>query len=174
MFLHKKTITIFFVVIGLLIGFRVERSSAGQVNPKYWPTKEWRTSTPESQDMDSTQLEKMNNYFKNNCPLVRSAIVIRRGNIVFEKYYMGGPNWIQPLHSVTKSVISALIGIALDKSYIRDIDQKMVSFFPEYASEITDPRLKEITIRHLLTMSAGFTTSLSGRNGMRACLRNLS
>jgi CubicO group peptidase (beta-lactamase class C family) len=170
---HNRTITIFFVVICLLIGFNSERSFAGQVNQKYWPTKKWITSTPESQNMDSNQLEKMNNYFENNCPLLRSAIIVRGGNIVFEKYYKGESNSIQPMYSVTKSIISALIGIALDKGYINNIDQKMVTFFPEYASEITDSRFNEITIQHLLTMTAGFTTNYRGSNGMKGCFEEI-
>ena len=160
MMLHKKTFVMFLIVIGLLIGFRVDKSFAGQVNQKYWPTKEWRTSTPEAQDMDSTQLGKMNNYIENKCPLVRSVLVIRKGYIVFEKYYIGDANSTHHIYSGTKSIISALIGIALDKGYIKSIDQKMVTFFPEYALKITDSRLNKITIRHLLTMSAGFATSL--------------
>ena len=173
MLLHNKAITILFVVIGLLLGLKTERSYADQVNQKYWPTKGWRTSAPELQDMNSNQLEKMNDYFENNCPLLRSAIIIRRGNIVFEKYYKGQSHSSRPIYSATKSIISALVGIALDKGYIKNIDQKIVTFFPEYASEITDSRFNEITIRHLLTMTAGFTTNYRGSNGMRGCFEEI-
>ena len=131
--MHKKAFVMFLIVIGLLIGFSVDQSFAGQVNQKYWPTKEWRTSTPEAQDMDSTQLGKMNNYLENKCPLVRSVLVIRNGYIVFENYYIGDANTTHRIYSVTKSITSALIGIALDKGYIKSLDQKMVTFFPEYA-----------------------------------------
>jgi CubicO group peptidase (beta-lactamase class C family) len=168
MMLHNKTFVMFLIVSGLLIGFSVDQSFAGQVNHKYWPTKEWRTSTPEAQDMDSTQLGKMNNFLENKCPAVRSVLVIRNGYIAFEKYYIGDANTTHTIYSVTKSITSALIGIALGKGYIKSIDQKMVTFFPEYASEITDSRLNKITIRHLLTMSAGFETDPGqGPPGMR-------
>jgi CubicO group peptidase (beta-lactamase class C family) len=171
MLLLKKAIFIFFVIIGLLIGFRVDRSFADQLDSKYWPTKEWRTAIPKSQDMDSTYLEKMNRYLEINCPLIRSILVIRRGYIVFEKYYSGHLNSTQPIFSATKSITSALIGIALDKGYIRDIDQKLVAFFPEFATEDNDSRLKDVTIRHLLTMSAGFSANLRGSRSMKGCFQ---
>ena len=49
-----------------------------------------------------------------------------------------------------------MTGIALAQGHLTSIDQKMVEFFPEVAGEITDPRKKEITIRHLLQMRAGY------------------
>jgi len=110
----------------------------------------------------------MNKYIEDKCPLVRSVLVIRHGYIVFEKYYEGDSNYNKHIFSATKSFISALIGIALDKGYINNLDQKMFSFFPEYTSEITDPRVKEITIRDLLTMSAGFASSFQGPGDLKS------
>ena len=169
--MYKKTLFTYLIVIGLLIhtGFRVDKSFAGHGNQEYWPTKEWRTSTPESQGMDSTQLKKMNDFLENECRMIRSVLVVRNGYVVFEKYYNGGEvNIAQPIYSATKSIVSALIGIALDKGYIKNIDQKMITFFPGYASHISDQRVKTITIRHLLTMTAGFPTSFRGRPGMQS------
>ena len=59
--------------------------------------------------------------------------------------------------SVTKSVLSALIGIAIDKGFIKSVEQKVLDFFPEY--EITENKLKkqQITIKHLLTMTAPYS-----------------
>lgn len=57
--------------------------------------------------------------------------------------------------SVSKSFLSAMVGIALDKSYIDSLDQKMLDYFPEYISPGLDPRKYNITIRHLLTMQMG-------------------
>jgi CubicO group peptidase (beta-lactamase class C family) len=157
-----QKLIIFCISIFLLLGFGISISVSGEVNQEYWPTKEWRNSTPEDQGMISASLENMDKYIKNKCPLVRSILVIRHGYIVFEKYYNGDVSYDNHIYSATKSFVSALIGIALDKGYIKNIDQKIFEFFPEYTSEITDPRLKEITIRDLLTMSAGFATSFRG------------
>jgi CubicO group peptidase (beta-lactamase class C family) len=59
------------------------------------------------------------------------------------------------VHSVTKSVTSALIGIALDQGYLKNVNQKLCEFFPEYITDDLDPRKKEISLKHLLTMSTG-------------------
>jgi CubicO group peptidase (beta-lactamase class C family) len=49
-----------------------------------------------------------------------------------------------------------MAGIALDQGFLSSVDQKMIDFFPEVAGKITDPRKKQITIRHLLQMRAGY------------------
>ena len=169
MLLYKKTIFMFFIAIGLLIGLIVDKSIADQVNPKYWPTKDWRTSTPEAQGIDSKKLEEMDNFLENECSMMGSVLIIRNGFIVFEKYYNGNESLAYGVYSVTKSIISALIGIALDKDYIKSVDQKIVIFFPEYASKITDSRFEIITIRHLLTMSSGFEAASAVGRSMSGC-----
>lgn len=169
MLLYKKTIFMFFITTGLLIGLIVNESFADQVKPEYWPTKQWRTSTPEAQGMDSKKLEEMESFLENECSMMGSALIVRNGSIVFEKYYSGNESLAYSIYSVTKSIISALIGIALDKGYIESIDQKLVTFFPEYESESTDLRLKKITIRHLLSMSSGFGINLAANRSMSMC-----
>ena len=62
---------------------------------------------------------------------------------------------LHTIQSVTKSVTSALLGIAIDKGYISDIDSKIVDFFPDYASNFKDKKKQSITIRNLLIMSSG-------------------
>lgn len=58
--------------------------------------------------------------------------------------------------SATKSVISILIGMALDQGLIKSVDEKVLSFFPEYECPADEPLKRSITIKHLLTMSASF------------------
>ena len=124
----------------------------------YWPTNEWKTSTPEVQGMDPTKLMIADEFIKERLPDAFSLLVVRNGYLVFEQYYSWGSVYRQSVvHSVTKSVTSALIGIALEKGYLKSIDQKLMEFFPEYITAHSNPRKKEITIRHLLTMSAGFS-----------------
>lgn len=56
---------------------------------------------------------------------------------------------------MTKSISSALVGIALRKGRIQSLDNKSLDYFPEYRDIVTDQRIRDITIRHLLTMSSG-------------------
>ncbi len=129
----QKTLIVF-ITVCLLGLFLLPLSNSQTDSLVYWPTKEWKTSTPEEQKMDSTKLEQIDAYVEKNCPLLRSILISRNGYIVFEKYYAGDANHAQPISSATQSITSALIGIAIDQGYIKNIDQKMYTFFPEYAA----------------------------------------
>ena len=60
-------------------------------------------------------------------------VVLKEGKLVYEKYFRECTRESQVhVYSVTKSIISILIGIAIDKGYIQSIDQKVLDFFPEY------------------------------------------
>ncbi|MDQ2087802.1 serine hydrolase [Herbivorax sp. ANBcel31] len=112
-------------------------------------------STPENNGINSATLKELNEIIPNDYPEIISTIILRNGNIVFEEYYGTRKNSLNELRSVTKSFISALIGISIDKGYLDGVDQKLVDFFPEYVNSKTDPKFKEITIENLLTMRAG-------------------
>lgn len=58
--------------------------------------------------------------------------------------------------SVTKSVVSLLIGIAIDQGKIKSVDQKVLDFFPDYQIKRGEKTIQEVTIRHLLTMTAPY------------------
>lgn len=129
----------------------------------YWPTKEWHTDKPENRGMDSAWLVKLDQRITGDFPHIYSVLVVRSGYLVFEKYYHGFHSEIPfEVASVTKSFTSALFGIALREKYIESIEQKLADFFPEYITPSTDPRVARITLRHLLTMTAGFDWSEEG------------
>jgi len=149
---------IFCILTFSLFAFLTENAVCEQTkNREYWPTNGWRSSTPEKQGMDSAKLLIADEFIQNRLPDAFSLLVVKNGYLVFEKYYSwGSPEKYAVVHSVTKSVTSALIGIALDKGYLNSVDQKLIEFFPEYITDELDPRKKEIRLKHLLTMSAGF------------------
>ncbi|MHA3963266.1 MAG: serine hydrolase domain-containing protein [Candidatus Thorarchaeota archaeon SMTZ1-45] len=123
----------------------------------YWPTDGWRNTTPEEQGMDSTQLRNMVDYIDENSINIDSVIVIRHGYKVFEEYPTSNQNenstpfW----YSVTKSFVSCLFGIAIDKGYIDNVSQRVLSFFPNRSISNWDERKELITLEHLLTMHSG-------------------
>ena len=149
---------IFCILTFFLFAFLTENAVGEQPKEReYWPTAGWKTSIPEAQGMVSAKLLIADEFIQNRLPDAFSLLVVKNGYLVFEKYYSwGSPDKYAVVHSVTKSVTSALIGIALDKGYLNSVDQKLVDFFPEYVTDESDPRKKEISLRHLLTMSAGF------------------
>ena len=148
----------FCILIFSFFAFFTENAVCEQPKKReYWPTSGWKTSTPEQQGMDSAKLLVADEFIQNRLPDAFSLLVVKNGYLVFEKYYSwGSPEKYAVVHSVTKSVTSALIGIALDKGYLESVDQKLFEFFPEYTTDDLDPRIKEIRLKHILTMSAGF------------------
>lgn len=116
-----------------------------------WPTAGWRTSTPEAQGMFSGTLAKTLDMFGSQ--QVCSIAVVRNGHLVAEAYNSCTQDDIpQDVKSVTKSVTSALVGIALAERKLISLDQKVRDFFPELAN---DPLKSNMTIRHLLSMTSG-------------------
>lgn len=126
----------------------------------YWPEGEWRTSTPEEQGIDSASILAMLREIRREALNVHSVLIIRHGWLVTEAYF---PPYtrdiIHPLHSISKSVTSAAAGMAIQEGRIKNVRQKVLDFFPEIATETTDKYLSELTLEHLLTMSAGFNTN---------------
>jgi CubicO group peptidase (beta-lactamase class C family) len=106
--------------------------------------------------MDSAKLEAMMAYVGQHDMAVDSIVVVRHGRIVFEEY---GPGYVPSLrhrlYSVTKSVTSMLVGIAIDQGAIEGLDVPIAELLPDYTSANPDPRRDQITLEHLLTMSDG-------------------
>lgn len=83
--------------------------------------------------------------------------VMQDGEVRYEDYWHGyQPGDALNVMSVTKSVIALLTGIAMDKGYIQSIDQKVLDFFPEYTVKRGEKTIYDVTIRHLLTMTAPY------------------
>lgn len=121
----------------------------------YFPTDDWRTSTPEEQGIDSGKLANMLQRIENFSG-IRSILIIRHGHLVLECYRPPYDKSIGiNVMSVTKSFMSALTGIAIRENHIAGVDQKVSDLLPEYFTT-AEPRKKEITLEQLLTMSAGF------------------
>lgn len=92
----------------------------------YWPTEGWRTSTPEQQGIDSALLADMLETIMEMKYTIDSITVIRNGYIVMDAYfypYRKGEKHI--LKSCTKSITGALVGIAIDKGHIKNVEQKI-------------------------------------------------
>ncbi|MNM55079.1 6-aminohexanoate-dimer hydrolase [compost metagenome] len=122
-----------------------------------WPTSEWQTAEPSALGIDSDKLSGLEPVIKSEYSNINGIVVIRNGCMAYERYYNGYcPDDTHHVASVTKSLISALVGIAIDAGYITHEDQKVLDFFPEYVPESSDTHLQEITLRHLLTMTAPY------------------
>ncbi len=121
-------------------------------------------------------VEMMNRIHSKEYQNVHAILIVKNGKLVFEEYFEGytfsytGP-WssvlkfrgertdfgIDTLHnlaSVTKSITSALVGIAIERGYIQDIEEQVFSYLPHY-SYLRNDQKDRITLQHLLTMTSG-------------------
>ncbi|RZI92888.1 MAG: class C beta-lactamase-related serine hydrolase [Variovorax sp.] len=87
---------------------------------------------------------------------VRSVVVLRQGQKLFEYQRNGDADTLHDVQSVAKSGLSALVGIALAEGRIASLDQPVVALMPSLAGANADPRAAQVTVRHLLTMTSGF------------------
>ena len=96
-------------------------------------------------------------------PRLKSLLVSHKGSLILERYYNGTrASQLANIKSASKSVIAALVGIAVAKGFIKSVDQPIADFFPELAKD-KEPKKREITIGDLLTMRSGLE-STSGRD----------
>jgi CubicO group peptidase (beta-lactamase class C family) len=156
-----------------------------------WPTEKWATATPESQALrsqpfDSLRADILAGKFGN----VDRLVIIRNGYLVRSERYPRDyraisagtdttshqfnyqhPDWhpyfhgrdVHTLQSITKSVTSALIGIAIDRKEIPGVDASLLSFFRGRDLSRTDPRLRQAKLEDLLTMRTGIEWHESDR-----------
>ena len=89
-------------------------------------------------------------------PRLQALIVAQDGVIAAERRFRG-PRLDQPVNvkSISKSIISALVGIAIQRGQLSGVEQPIANFFPAYVNARSDPRLRQINIGHLLTMQSG-------------------
>ena len=97
--------------------------------------------------------QQIETYASRNRPVLRSVLVLHRHTVIVERYWSGfNATSTQPIYSITKSVTSALVGLALADGKLR-LSDTLARWFPEVTM---GPYAASVTIHHLLTMTAGF------------------
>lgn len=137
-----------------------------------WPTDGWPVATPESQGLDSGVLAEMLEYARIKGLPVHSALIVRNGRLVmdatFYPYDGGRPHDIA---SATKSVMSALIGIAIDKGYLSGARQPVSTLLPAAPPVSGNPLTERLTVEHLLTMTSGLDCGIEPGEKELAAMR---
>jgi len=117
------------------------------------------SSIDSSPALDENKISELINHINaGDFGKIHSLVIIHNDRLALEKYFLGwNRHMLHPCWSATKSITSALIGIALDQNKISELDQKVFTFFSEYNDFANlDERKKSITIAHLLTMTSGY------------------
>jgi CubicO group peptidase (beta-lactamase class C family) len=106
--------------------------------------------------IDTTALYAVLNDLRQNNDYMHSMLIMKNGKLVLEAYFN---NWdpvrLHRVQSVTKSVTSTLVGLAIEHGFIGSVNDPIATYLPHYDS-LLDSSKKDIRIEHLLTMSAGF------------------
>jgi len=132
----------------------------------------WEMTTPLKAGMDPQILDSAFTAASQK-GYVDGLLVVKSGKIVAEQYYNDFTR-DQPhnIMSVSKSMLSAITGMAFYGNYGLELEDRMLDYFPEYDSDELDPRKDQITIGHLLTMRMGIEDESAGNYGIYAGLYN--
>ncbi|MET1414048.1 serine hydrolase [Roseibium sp. HPY-6] len=126
----------------------------------------WPVAEPASARLDPQALSELIEMIDAGVSArnIHAVLVEHKGRLVFEHYWPGedgeygyvehGPETLHDIRSVTKSVTSLLLGVALDGSAESTLSRPIGSFFPEARNLAGE--LKAVTLHHVLTMTAGF------------------
>jgi CubicO group peptidase (beta-lactamase class C family) len=156
-----------------------------------WPGDAWPTSTPEAQGIDAAAIDSLvADLDRGAYGLVDQFLLIRHGYVVADfrfhhnydsiaaqydttnfQYNYDHPAWhpyyrdtdLHTLQSVTKSVTSAALGIAMDEGLIAGVDVPVMPFFAAYAPDLSDPLKASITLEDFLTMRSGIQWAVPGQ-----------
>ena len=132
----------------------------------------WQTTSLDEVGIDESRIKQAIDRVRDNSyQNIHSILIVKDDKLVFEEYFSGyawdynddqfrgeltdfGIDTIHNLASVTKSFTSTLVGIAIDHGFIRDVDEEIFAFFPEYAN-LSEGKKSDITVTNLLTMTSG-------------------
>jgi CubicO group peptidase (beta-lactamase class C family) len=119
-------------------------------------------------DLDKSLLNEMTQkVIDGKYPNVHSILIIKDGKLVFEEYfYEYDKDKLHELRSATKSLVSALTGIAIDKGFIKSKNERVLAYFPEYLIDNNSDNKKKITIENLLTNQSGLDCDVSNPNSV--------
>ena len=115
-------------------------------------------------NMEFTLLDELEQFMqKGKYSNMSGVLVFRNNQNIYEKYYNDyHQDSLIPLHKATRVVVSALMGIAIDRGELSNEDEVVTKFFPEYASSINDK--EQVTIHHILSNSSRIETNQDWRN----------
>ncbi len=155
------------LLILLLIVFGEGCTKKQKTDPVFPPppatSDGWQVSSLPAQQIDVSQISQADKTLKNDLSFVNihTLTIARNGKLVFDEFYHAGP-WdyhkgdLTTLQSVTKSFTSLVVGIAISHGLITGVNQTARSLLPQLTTINWSSGKDKITIRHILTMSAGF------------------
>ncbi len=148
-------------IVTLIIIFFINGFCYGQDSYIYSKPKDledgWKTNDLKLQSIDTALIYKLFNQLNDKENKIHSVLLVKNEQIIIEEYLNGQiPNQRHDLRSTTKSITSILMGIAIDKGFIENVNDPISKYLKTLSpTKNLDERKKKITIKHLLTMSTG-------------------
>lgn len=114
--------------------------------------------------LDATRMQAAIAEAERLAPL-NAMVVMRDGEVLYESTFHDGPPLSRAVNikSASKSVLSALVGIAIERGVLEGVDQRVADVLGPEAAANSDPRINDLTVGHLLSMQAGLERT-SGEN----------
>jgi len=144
-----------------IVAFLICGLAMGQNNYSYEQPKDladgWSTVHLKSLKVDTTRVYQLFSQLQGGKHKVHSVLLVKNGQLLIEEYFNGESiDQVHDMRSVTKSIRSILIGIAIDQGFIESVDDPISKYLHTLQPKKNlDPRKGKITIRNLLTMSSG-------------------
>lgn len=118
----------------------------------------WFRSVPAHQGLDNQAVREIFNRVRSQSDFstVRAVVIVRHGTLVAELYFGDFTSeTLKNVHSVSKSVTSLAVGVAMDRGMLPSVDARLVDLLPHYTDRLKAAPKDRITLRHALTMTAG-------------------
>jgi CubicO group peptidase (beta-lactamase class C family) len=136
----------------------------------------WDTAPASDVGIDLGRIESLvGHVLRGDYPNIQALLVVKDGKLVVEEYFHGlDAASLHPIYSITKNVIYDTAGIALEQGVLESLDRPVAEYFPEYEEIFAEPGKKDITLRHLVSMTSGLdwdevsTSYFDPRNSLRA------
>jgi CubicO group peptidase (beta-lactamase class C family) len=144
------------IVVALSVLASAGTSVSAAAQQAEWPTQGWRRSSPEAQGMDSEVLAEAFDEIRRRHIAIHSLTVVRNGHLVLDAYFWPfQDHLLHDMASVTKSVTSTLVGVAIGQGKVKGVTQPVLDVLGTPATANLDSRKTRLTVEHLLTMTSG-------------------
>jgi CubicO group peptidase (beta-lactamase class C family) len=152
----KKLFVLVFVFLIHVGSFSQTNEYVYQI-PQKW-NDGWEVSSLSKEGIDEEAIEEISGIIADidSYDNILSMLIVKNGKLVHEVY---SPycqrNTLHWMASITKTITSTLIGIAIDKGYIANVDAKLHELLPQFADDFKDPQKRKVALKHIMSMTSG-------------------
>ena len=164
---------LFTMFLASIFLFAIGCSSSISVKSPYDYDDGLSRSTPEQQGVPSETIARFFEQVQEKGYELHGLMMLRHGKVIAEHWWQPyAPQYQHAMYSATKTFTGTAIGFAVQEELL-DIEDKVISFFPELLPDTISPQLNELAVKHLLTMSVGHASTRyagSGESQVRSFL----